>query len=181
MALWWAADPVKRPSFTSITNVLESLRGLQPGWEVTYETDSPNPPPAYNLADSMFSPPLKPGRELPDEDGMSTVSDVWRRTDLCYAESYVDAASISSESYYSTFSHNNTGSVRGSIESAAGTLESDTTGDTDTSEYYRNRRPSPPPVDELASYRRDERRYRVRLQHQFHESRTQRMYYAVPA
>ncbi|KZW00630.1 hypothetical protein EXIGLDRAFT_720865 [Exidia glandulosa HHB12029] len=150
IASWWTKDPQQRPAFSAIAVVFEMLRGLEPGWDADYEKDSPKPPTAHNLAESMFSPPLQPGLDLPDESG-----------------SYM-SASISDESYYTSFSRN----ISSSESGEGGTLESDTTSDTEISDYYTNRRPSPPPVDELASYRRDERRYRTRLQHRYNESLT---------
>ena len=163
---WWARDPLQRPPFSLITAELDlPISTSHTGFG---DEDPPKTPMASHRPRSFLSPPLQP-IEIPMVDPVSQVTMV--------EESDWTSATATGSSYHSAVTHviSRSASVASSV-SEAGTVDNrssrtSTSGSTETHNSDDSREHgSPPPVNEDAAFRRDERRYRLLLLHDHHPS-----------
>lgn len=172
LGLWWARDPRRRPAFASISVEFNRLRSLPPSSQAVDFVDPPKTPRAHNQRPSIMSPPLQPIPIPPAPQGIP-VPQGSRQQQVSNGlglEGVPQSGSASSDSFYSALSHHRQSDVESSDGHSIRTSFSTSTETQETELDDWSGPQSPPPQDVAARFRRDERRYRLRLLHNFHPS-----------
>ena len=179
LRLCWNQDPHVRPSFEEIDRQVQQLRARF-GADV-----KESPVPRHSVIEKMVkrkSPdmhpiplPLLPRRSHPTLLTLHVSDSYAADTTASFVEvgsvpstdvSFITATDMTSSQSHSDHDEPKTGeSSRSSSRTSSSLLESQT----EHIEFPRH--VSPPPPDERAQNLRDERRYRMLLQHEFHPSR----------
>ncbi|KAH7104572.1 hypothetical protein BKA62DRAFT_468969 [Auriculariales sp. MPI-PUGE-AT-0066] len=166
---WWARDPLQRPSCPAIVAELQIRRGLSPS---RISMELPGTPKGYERPLSILSPPLHP-IEIPRREPRSRVTIVEETATIDWSP---QDGSISSSSFHSAVTHlvsssSSSSSSEGGVADTQ-SLRTVASGSTETHETEESEPEpqSPLPVDDDAALRRDERRYRLCLLHEFHPS-----------
>ncbi|EJD55610.1 hypothetical protein AURDEDRAFT_109872 [Auricularia subglabra TFB-10046 SS5] len=170
IALWWARDPRRRPAFASISVEFNKLRGLPSSSQIVDFFDLPKTPRAYCQTPAIMSPPLQPVPVPPLPQGIPVPSSSKQQHASNALEGVPQSGSASSDSFYSVLSHPRQSDVESADGHSMRTSFSASTETQETEPDDWSGPVSPPPQDVGARFRRDERRYRLRLLHNYHPS-----------
>ncbi|TDL14843.1 hypothetical protein BD410DRAFT_796909 [Rickenella mellea] len=182
----WVRDPKARPAFPEITRDISRLRGkrgpspvppkFKDVWGDQHERRSPDMKP-------IAIPPME--RSLSDSEVHHHNAPQGQDRGRIHADTIPIQRIITPESEASspTRTHGSPDTVNSHLPpdtespttSSSRTTSRSSTGDSHVAtglELVRNRDLSPPPMDELSSQRKNEARYRLCMQHEFHPSLT---------
>lgn len=157
--LCWSQQPASRPKFSRVVGALETIGGK---YDITLQHISPDVEMTPRIPLVPISPDMHPVLELPALPNFEG-EDIQVPNPELYPIPNIDSDPSQLRNRPSV----------GSKDEVVPESPSATTGSSILDEeYFRIRMESPPPLDETLSNIKDERRYRMLLQHEFHPSLT---------